>query len=103
LPGNRPPRISVVTRTQGDRLDIIIEDNGPGIPADILPKVFEPLFSTKSFGTGLGLPTVKQIIEQHGGTIALTSSPAAGTRVALSLPNARAGDMTAPPAKEMAA
>src|SRR5262249_49529916 len=50
-PGNRPPRISVVTRAQGDRLEIIVEDNGPGIPADVLPKVFEPLFSTKSFGT----------------------------------------------------
>jgi len=102
LPGNRPPRISVITRPQGDRLEIIIEDNGPGIAADVLPKVFEPLFSTKSFGTGLGLPMVKQIIEQHGGTVAIASSAAAGTRVTLRLPTAQAREMPAP-AKELAA
>ena len=102
LPGNRPPRIRVATRIQGDRLEIIVEDNGPGIPADILPKVFEPLFSTKSFGTGLGLPTVKQIIEQHGGTVAIASSASDGTRVTLRLPLAPAKEGTAP-AAEMAA
>jgi signal transduction histidine kinase len=95
LPGNRPPRIGVATRMQGGHLEIIVEDNGPGIPADVLPKVFEPLFSTKSFGTGLGLPTVKQIIEQHGGAIAITSTPATGTRVTLRLPSMPAQEIAA--------
>jgi signal transduction histidine kinase len=85
----------VATRGGGDHLEILIEDNGPGIPADILPKVFEPLFSTKSFGTGLGLPTVKRIMEQHGGSIAIASTVQSGTRVTLRLPLASALEMAA--------
>ena len=66
--------------------EIVFEDTGPGIPADVLPKVFEPLFTTKSFGTGLGLATVKQIIDQHGGAIAMESELGKGTRVLITLP-----------------
>ena len=54
-------------------VEFAVADTGAGIAADVLPKVFEPLFSTKSFGTGLGLPMVKQIVEQHGGTITITA------------------------------
>ena len=54
----------------------------------MLTKVFEPLFSTKSFGTGLGLPTVKQIVEQHDGAITIASEVGHGTRVTIGLPNA---------------
>jgi signal transduction histidine kinase len=50
-------------------LKITLRDNGPGIPPDVLPRIFEPLFTTKNFGVGLGLPTVRQIVELHGGTI----------------------------------
>ncbi|HEY1504558.1 MAG TPA: MHYT domain-containing protein [Stellaceae bacterium] len=95
LPDNRQPCIAIGARSQGGRVEITVEDNGRGIPADVLPKVFEPLFSTKSFGTGLGLPTVKQIIEQHAGTIAITTSSATGTRVTLRLPIAQAKEMAA--------
>jgi len=63
-----------------------VRDTGPGIPPDVLPKVFDPLFSTKSFGTGLGLPTVKQIVEQHGGTIVLESTLGEFTRAVIRLP-----------------
>ena len=63
----------------------MVADTGGGIPADVLPKVFEPLFSTKSFGTGLGLPMVKQIVEQHGGTITIASEAGKGTRVTVRL------------------
>ncbi len=69
-----------------DRAVLMIKDSGSGIPPDVLPKIFEPLFSTKSFGTGLGLPIVKQIIEQHGGTIAVESKVDQGTSVRISLP-----------------
>jgi signal transduction histidine kinase len=66
--------------------EMVIDDTGPGISPQVLPKVFEPLFTTKSFGTGLGLPTVKQIIEQHAGTIAIESELGRGTRVIVRLP-----------------
>jgi signal transduction histidine kinase len=52
----------------------------------VLPRVFEPLFSTKNFGTGLGLPTVKQIVEQHGGTISIESELGRGATVRIVLP-----------------
>jgi signal transduction histidine kinase len=64
---------------------LVIADNGPGIAAENLAKVFEPLFSTKSFGTGLGLPMVKQIVEQHGGTITIASEVGKGTSVTVRL------------------
>jgi signal transduction histidine kinase len=81
-------RITVSTRRVGDHLELTVEDTGSGIASDILSKVFEPLFSTKSFGTGLGLPVVKQIIELHGGSIAIDSEPGKGTRVTIQLETA---------------
>ena len=78
--------ITVETRADGETFEIAIADTGPGIPGDVLAKVFEPLFSTKNFGTGLGLPTVRQIVEQHGGTVEIASAPGKGTRVAVRLP-----------------
>ncbi|HXQ52019.1 MAG TPA: ATP-binding protein [Stellaceae bacterium] len=80
-------RITVATRA-GDDARIVVADTGPGIPPDVLPKVFDPLFSTKSFGTGLGLPTVKQIVEQHDGEVAIASAPGRGTSVEIKLPRA---------------
>ncbi len=78
--------LTVTTRALDDRVEIVFEDTGPGIPADVRPMIFEPLFSTKGFGVGLGLPTVKQILEQHGGDIDIDSVPGQGTRVRLWLP-----------------
>jgi signal transduction histidine kinase len=52
-----------------------VEDSGPGIQENVLDKIFEPLFTTKSSGTGLGLPTVKTIIQQHRGTIDVKNAP----------------------------
>jgi len=82
----RELEISVATRPVGGSIEITISDNGAGIAPDVLPRIFEPLFSTKSFGTGLGLPTVKQIIEQHGGEIELSSELGVGTRARVRLP-----------------
>jgi signal transduction histidine kinase len=78
--------IIVGTRAKSERLELTIGDTGPGIATDILPKVFEPLFSTKGFGAGLGLPMVKQIIEQHGGSIVIASTSGIGTTVTMLLP-----------------
>ena len=63
--------LKVETAVAGDMLEIRITDNGIGISADIREKIFEPLFSTKGFGVGLGLSIVKDIMEAHGGGIAI--------------------------------
>jgi signal transduction histidine kinase len=82
----RERKITVTTALLDDgHCEFAVADTGAGITADVLPKVFEPLFSTKSFGTGLGLPMVKQIVEQHGGTITITSEIGKGTRVTVRL------------------
>lgn len=94
-PDGRERKVFVRTRLAGGRFEIEIEDTGPGIPADILPKVFDPLFSTKSFGTGLGLATVKQIVDEHAGSIEIASEPGQGTRVLVSLPLADSEEIAA--------
>ncbi len=81
--------ITIRTAAMADRLEVSIRDTGKGIPPEVLPKIFEPLFSTKGFGVGLGLPTVKQIVEQHGGSIEVGSPPGAGAIVTLTFPLAQ--------------
>ncbi len=83
---NTPRAVTVTTRITEGRFELVFADNGPGIPGDVLPQVTEPLFSTKSFGTGLGLPTVKRIMEDHNGGIEIESEVGQGTRVVLWLP-----------------
>ncbi len=58
-----------------DSVKIEFEDSGPGIPEDVLPKIFEPLVTTKQTGTGLGLASCKSIISQHGGSISVKNNP----------------------------
>jgi signal transduction histidine kinase len=78
-------RITIAT-TLGDDVEIAITDTGPGIPSDVLPQIFEPLFSTRSFGAGLGLAIVSQIIAQHGGKVGAESILGEGTTVRLRFP-----------------
>lgn len=78
--------LSVATRGAGGRLEIVIADNGPGIPEPNLERIFEPLYSTRSFGVGLGLPLVQRVMEQHDGAIEVESEAGLGTRVRLWLP-----------------
>jgi PAS domain S-box-containing protein len=80
------PKVTVETRLKNDRLEILITDNGPGVPAEIREKIFEPLFSTKNFGVGLGLPTVRQIMKQHGGGVTIGEKRGGGAKFALWLP-----------------
>ena len=61
-------------------------DGGPGIPADIREKIFTPFFTTKTRGSGLGLPTAKRFIEAHNGQIAIDCPAAGGTTVVVRLP-----------------
>ena len=69
---------------------IEIEDNGPGIAPEVREKLFRPFFSTKPGGTGLGLPTARRIIEEHGGTITIDCPAQGGTCVVVRLPAAPA-------------
>jgi PAS domain S-box-containing protein len=88
-------RIWVRSRQVSNRIEIEIGDNGPGIAPDVLPRIFEPLFSTKAFGVGLGLSLVKQILDYHGGGIDVTSDTGKGTRATLWLPIAIADEIAA--------
>ena len=78
--------IIIQSQITNERVEIIVTDTGEGISKDVMPRIFEPLFSTKGFGVGLGLPVVKQIMEQHGGGIEIASEENVGTRVTLWLP-----------------
>jgi signal transduction histidine kinase len=94
-PEKRPHRIWVRSRRVSDRIEIEIGDNGPGIEPAVLPRIFEPLFSTKAFGVGLGLPLVKQILDYHSGGIEVTSEAGKGARATLWLPAAAASEIAA--------
>jgi len=67
--------IEISVEENNDRIVIQVEDSGKGIPKEELDAIFEPLFTTKQQGTGLGLSSVKSIIKAHGGTISVTSPP----------------------------
>jgi signal transduction histidine kinase len=70
----------------GNNVLVKVSDTGSGIPQDVLPKIFEPLFTTKQVGTGLGLSSCKNIIEQHGGSITVSSTVARGTTFTIKIP-----------------
>jgi signal transduction histidine kinase len=80
------PSINVSTLLTSRGVEIRVQDNGPGMTQVILDKIFEPLFSTKSFGTGLGLPAVQRIMEQHGGGLDVTSVEGQGSTFIAWLP-----------------
>jgi signal transduction histidine kinase len=82
-------RITVRTRLEdAGRLRIEVEDNGSGIPQDVLDRIFDPFFTTKDVGkgSGLGLSISHEIVERHGGTIEVSSSEGVGTRFSVTLP-----------------
>lgn len=70
----------------GEELRIHITDTGPGMTQEVAEKVFQPYFSTKRGGTGLGLPTSRRIIEEHGGHLTVHADPGRGTDFTISLP-----------------
>jgi signal transduction histidine kinase len=74
----------------GPSVRVIIEDNGVGIPAEVLPQIFDPYYSTKPLssrtGLGLGLTIAHSIVTKHGGAICVDSEPMVGTRVMIDLP-----------------
>jgi signal transduction histidine kinase len=79
-------RITVSLQTDEIEARIEVADTGHGIAADILPRVFEPFFSTRSRGTGLGLAVVERTARDHGGRVSVTSEVGWGSRFVLHLP-----------------
>lgn len=78
--------LTVRARDEGDLLVLEIGDTGSGMTPEELAQVFEPFYTTKSRGLGLGMPYAKRVIEEHGGSIRLESEPGAGTKAEIKLP-----------------
>ncbi|MBI5146761.1 MAG: PAS domain S-box protein [Thaumarchaeota archaeon] len=83
---NNEGKINLRIKSKGTHVLVEVEDNGPGIPRDLLSKIFDPLFTTRQIGTGLGLPSCKAIIEKHGGTINVKTKKNVGTTFLIHLP-----------------
>ncbi|MEA3199967.1 MAG: hypothetical protein QOE90_1395 [Thermoplasmata archaeon] len=94
-----PPggRIRLRTWTDADGAHLLVEDEGPGIPPDVRARMFEPFFSTKPQGTGIGLSVVRRIAETHGASIRVSDRAPRGARVEVVFPLARV-PAAAPPA-----
>jgi signal transduction histidine kinase len=92
LPGGGTLRVEVGCDEPRRMVTLVVADDGPGIPPDRLPRIFEPFFSTKPGGSGLGLAAVRATARRHGGEVSVESQPGHGTSVRLTLP------VDAPPA-----
>jgi len=78
--------LTLGSRDAGEEVEVFVADTGRGIPPELVEKIFQPYFTTRDDGTGLGLSTVREIVESAGGTLRLTSEVGMGTCVTLSLP-----------------
>jgi signal transduction histidine kinase len=83
---DRPAPVTVCSRRTPAGVALIVADQGIGIDKNDLAHVFDPYFTTKRGGTGLGLPIAKNIVEGLGGTLSVTSAPAQGTEIRIDLP-----------------
>ena len=79
-------RLTIKRRSSGE-LCLMVDDDGPGIPKDSLDKIFTPFYTTKADGTGLGLATVKKLIELHGGRVVAENRPEGGARFVVEIPD----------------
>jgi len=85
--GETPPgQVTGSLSRHGDRVRLVVEDDGPGVPSAEVSRIFQPYYSSKSGGTGLGLALCKQVFEAHGGSIRYESSPLGGARFVAELP-----------------
>jgi signal transduction histidine kinase len=82
-------KVEVTLTAEGPQAVIVVKDTGKGIPADALPKIFKPFFTTRKEGTGLGLSLANGIVQSHGGSIDALSSPGLGTQFRVRIPLAR--------------
>jgi nitrogen fixation/metabolism regulation signal transduction histidine kinase len=88
------PVITVSTQMVQDGVRLSLSDNGKGFPDHVRMRAFEPYVTTKLKGTGLGLPIVKKIVDEHNGTIQIENIHPHGARIAITLPTASENDPT---------
>jgi signal transduction histidine kinase len=81
-------RIQPAVSTAGKEVAVEIEDSGPGVPPELREQVFNPFFTTKKTGVGLGLAIVSKIVDAHGGSVKLVSLPGRGACFRVSFPAA---------------
>ena len=86
VPEGTSPHLRVLTQQHGEHVDLCVEDNGPGFPDEFKSRMFEPYATTKPKGTGLGLPVVKKIVEEHHGSISVSNLETGGAQVCVRLP-----------------
>jgi signal transduction histidine kinase len=88
LSGREDATITIETKGDANTVEVKIADDGPGIPADVLPRIWDPFFTTKDVGegTGLGLSIVHELVERHGGEIGVTTKLGQGTTFTVKLP-----------------
>ncbi len=90
LPPQAPRKVTVSVRLDGPSLVVRIVDTGPGVSPDAAPRLFEPFFTTREGGTGLGLPIARRVAEGHGGTLTVENAPQGGAQATLALPVSKA-------------
>jgi signal transduction histidine kinase len=78
--------VRVDARRAEDEVSIAVTDDGPGVRPDDRERIFEPLYTTRAKGTGLGLPVCRQIVEAHGGSVGVLDGPSGGARFEIRLP-----------------
>lgn len=81
--------LTLEAKAAGGTMDVIVADTGEGIPKEILPRIFEPYFTTKTRGVGLGMTIARRIVEAHGGTLTVDSTVGQGTRFRITIPITR--------------
>ncbi len=86
-------QIKIACKATNERVTIEFRDDGPGIPADVSQLIFNPLFTTRNFAAGLGLPIAKSVIESHDGELSVVSTAGHGACFTITLPRSAAGEM----------
>jgi len=83
----KPPKLlKVISKVRGGNIEIVISDTGKGIPKDKIKYIFDPFFTSKIYGPGLGLTFTQRIIQEHNGTISVESEPEKGATFTIRLP-----------------